>query len=186
MKQLLTFCRAFYLAHLSKPAKDRALYRALRRCPATRILELGMEPAGRSGRLIELARRARPAETIYYTGIDLFELAPESRPERMSLKAAHCKLQASGARVRLVPGDAFTALAGVANQVGQCDLIVVSAQHDAQVLEKAWFYVPRLLHPTTRVFVETCDGDPTAARYELIDHSEIRRRANISQRRSAA
>ncbi len=186
MKKLLTVCRAFYLAHLSKPAKDRPLYRAVRRAPVSRILEVGMEPGRRSSRLIELARKMRPAETLHYTGIDLFELSPEGRQERMSLKASHCKLQASGARVRLVPGDSFTALAGVANQLGQCDLIVIAAQQDAEALAKAWFYVPRLLHPATRVFVETSDGDETASRFELIDHDEIRRRANASHRRTAA
>lgn len=185
MKRLLISCRAFYLAYLSKPAKDRPLYRALRRWPAARILELGMEPGRRSGRLIQLARQLRPNDTVCYTGIDLFELSPKDRPERMSLKAAHCKLQASGARVRLVPGDAFTALAAVANQLGQCDLIVV-AQQDAEILSKAWFYVPRLLYPATRVYVEASDGGESASRFELIDHDEIRRRANASHRRTAA
>jgi hypothetical protein len=186
MKELLAACRAFYLAYLSKPAKDRVLYRALRRAPVKRILEIGMEPGRRSGRLIEFARKTWPAETLCYTGIDLFELSPAGRREGMSLKSAHCKLQASGARVRLVPGDALSALSAAANQLGQCDLIVISAPQDAQALEKAWFYVPRLLHPATRVFVETSDGGSAGTRFELIDHDEIRRRANASHRRTAA
>ncbi|HET6883705.1 MAG TPA: hypothetical protein VFI31_26360, partial [Pirellulales bacterium] len=138
MRKLLTFCRTVYLAYFSQPAKDRVLYRAICRTAPARILELGMERGQRSTRLVEVVRRAQPGALPHYTGIDLFELSSASG---IPLKAAYCKLQATGARVRLVPGDPFTALAQSANTIGQCDLIVVAASLDAESLRRAWFYV---------------------------------------------
>ena len=200
MGKLLTLSRLFYLAYFSQPARDRTLYRAVRQGAVNHILELGMGNGVRAGRLIEMARRTGLADTIHYTGIDLFELSPAGK-ERLSLKAAHCQLKATRARVRLVPGDAFTALANAANDIGQCDLIVISAnQHfcqrggdpqraaglDGDSLTRAWFYVPRLLHPATQVFVEQAGEGKGPPRFELLAHDEIRRRAQSATRRRAA
>jgi hypothetical protein len=200
MGKLLTLSRFFYLAYFSQPARDRTLYRAIRRGAANHILELGMGGGVRAGRLIEMARRTGLADTIHYTGIDLFELSPPGK-ERLSLKAAHCQLKTTRARVRLVPGDAYTALASAANHIGQCDLIVISGSGnlcqvgegrqgaaclDTDPLARAWFYVPRLLHPATQVFVERAGEGKDPPRFELLAHDEIRRRAQSATRRRAA
>jgi hypothetical protein len=185
MKKLLSLCRLPYLAYFSQPSKDRVLYRAIRRTAVTRILELGMEQGRRSSRMIEIVRRARPGAVLHYTGVDLFELSSASGGG-ITLKTAYCKLQAAGARVRLVPGDPFTALSNAANTIGPCDLIVIAANQESESLRKAWFYVPRLLHPATLVFVEEAGDGQTSPQFVLLDHDEIRRRAHATTRRTAA
>jgi hypothetical protein len=122
----------------------------------------------------------------HYTGIDTCEMSPQAGAETLSLKAAHCKLQPTGARVRLVPGDPFTGLAASANHIGPCDLIVVAAGEQGDALDKAWFYIPRLLRPTTLVYVEQPSDGNRSSHFELLAHDEIRRRAQAANRRTAA
>jgi hypothetical protein len=184
MKKLLTFCRLAYLTHFSRPASDRVVYRTIRRIAASRILEIGMQQGLRSSRMIEVARKQRTDGVVHYTGIDLFELS--SSVPQLSLKAAHCRLQPTGARIRLVPGDPFSALASAANHIGPCDLIVIAASQDFESLGRAWFYVPRLLHASTQVYVERPGDGDHLPRFELLGHDEIRRRAQTSPRRTAA
>ena len=187
MGKLLNSCRLFYLAHFSQPAKDRVIYRAIRRGKVRSVLELGMGDAVRSSRMIEAIKWTGGVAGVYYTGIDLFELSAAAGQNKLSLKAAHCKLKPTGARIRLVPGDLLTALAQAANEIGPCDLIVISADQAGESLTKAWFYIPRLLHPSTHVFVERADGEKTPASFELLPHDEVRRLAQASvPRRTAA
>jgi hypothetical protein len=185
MKKLLTRCHFAYLSYFSHPAKDRIVYRAIRRGGVSHILELGMEQGLRSSRMIDLAKHRQAEGTVRFTGIDLFESSAVGAAG-ISLKAAHCRLQATGARVRLVPGDPFNALATSANHVGPCDLIVISASQSGESLTKAWFYIPRLLRPATQVFLERPDGVKSPAHFEQLDHDEIRRLAQAATRRTAA
>lgn len=186
MGKLFNACRLIYLAYFSKPAGDRLIYRAIRRGKVKSVLELGLGCGLRTGRMFETVRRSQGSTGLCYTGIDLFELSPAADRARLSLKAAHCKLKPSGARVRLVPGDPFTALARAANEIGACDLIVIAADQAGESLNRAWFYIPRLLHPTTQVFVER-PGDGSMPNFESLSHDEVRRLAHASApRRTAA
>jgi hypothetical protein len=63
-------------------------------------------------------------------------------------------LKPTGVQVQLVPGDPYSALARVANNLTGTDLVVVAADQDPLALERAWFYFPRLLHTTSHVFAE--------------------------------
>jgi hypothetical protein len=178
MGKLLNACRFIYLAHLSQPAGERPIYRAIRRNRARSVLEIGMGAGLRACRMIEVMRRSAAGESIHYAGIDLF------RP-KLSLKSAHCKLKPTGAKVRLVPGDPFTGLARSANEIGACDVIVVAGGHDHDALSRAWFYVPRLLHAGTHVFVEQVAAETSV--FELLSHDEVRRLAHAGMpRRTAA
>jgi len=149
-----SFWKSLYLAHLSKPSAGRTVYRAILRLKARKVLELGVGTGQRAARMIEAAARFHAAEEIHYTGIDLFEARKASDGPGVSLKLAHRTLKSKAGKVRLVPGDPFAGLARVANNVGQVDLVVVSARLDQSSLEKAWFYVPRLLHENSIVLVE--------------------------------
>ena len=136
--------------------------------------------------MLDLVRRLYGSEGVSYTGIDLFESSPDGKA-RLSLKTAHCLLQASGVRVRLVPGDPFAALSRAANSIGPCDLIVISADQRGESLDRAWFYVPRLLHAASQLFFgERGEGGATG-RFDLVSHDEIGRRAQAAApRRTAA
>ena len=164
--------RIAYLSFLSQPDGDRLVYRQIRRQRAQRILELGIGDGRRARRMIEVARCHAPPGDVCYTGLDLFEARISADGPGMTLKLAHRHLGATGARIRLVPGNPFSALAQTANVLGQVDIIVVSSLLEPQSLAKAWFYVPRLLHERSQVFLqERKPGNVCTTR--PVDRSEI-------------
>ena len=109
---------------------------------------------------------------VQYTGTDLFEARPPGT-SGIPLKEAHRLLCSLGGRVGLVPGDPFTALARKANSLTGTDMIVISADQEPASLARAWFYVPRMLHDRSLVFLEEApagDGRPT---FRLLAREEI-------------
>jgi hypothetical protein len=69
-----------------------------------------------------------------------------------------------------MPGDPYTALAGIANTLSKIDLVVISASVDQAALARAWFYVPRILHAESQVFLEEIRyGGKTAFRLISLD-----------------
>ncbi len=145
-----------YLAYLSRPASDRCLYQLICRHRCRRILEIGMGPGGRAARLIDIARSRSPE--VEYTGIDQFEARGEEDGPGCTLKQMHRQLASSGAKVRLIPGDPHLALARSANSIRHVDLLVVSDDIDPNAMDRAWFYIPRLLTEKTHVMTETASS----------------------------
>lgn len=146
--------RLLHLACISQPAHERRLYRAIYRGKLRRILELGVGPANRAQRMIAVASMNWPVEEITYAGLDPFEGRSIADGPGLSLKLAHRMLSSTGAKVRLVPGDPSEALARVANSLQDSDLVVLSSLISPEQLQKVWFWMPRLLHPGSRVFKE--------------------------------
>ena len=146
-----------YIHWLSKPASDRLLYRCTTRSKAKKIVEMGLGNGQRAGRLIALAALQHETSQISYTGIDLFEGRPGSEQPTLTLKQTYSQLKKTGAQIRLVPGGPHEALSRTANSLTETDVLVISADQDAGQLAKAWFYVPRMLKPTSQVLVEVCD-----------------------------
>lgn len=183
--RLATLVRYLYLSRFSKPVGDRVLYRAMRRTPVCRILEIGIGSTPRSLRLIDLAQRLHGQEPVRYTAIDLFEARPADRT-RLSLKDAHRLFKATGAQAQLIPGDAAGAIARSANSLPNQDLVLIAADHDPQALSGAWFYLPRMLHPKSCVFVETHDATSGIMTYRPLELGEIQARAMAARKRRAA
>ena len=180
-----SFFRAFYLSYLSKPPSDRILYRIIQRYKARRILELGVGSAQRAVRMIEMAQRRAPGRQITYTGTDLFESREPAHAPGVTLKWAYQILGATGARIHLVPGDPFSALARAANSLMGTDLVVISAREDPQSVDQAWFYLPRVLHARSRVVAEEIrPGAGTTMR--VLGASEIERLTRANALRRAA
>jgi len=145
---------------------------------------MGLGFGQRALRMIEMASRACPDEPVRYVGVDLFEMRTAADGPGVTLKMAHRLLKASGAKIQLLPGDPFSALARSANSLPKIDLVVVSSRWDAANLAPAWFYVPRLLHDDSRVFVETqqAEGKPSM---RLVSPDEVRALAGSAMRRAA-
>ena len=158
---ILLRLQVIYLAHLSSPPADRAIYRAIRRGGVRRILEIGIGRARRALRMIRLAAAYSPDQRIRYVGIDPFESGPGPSSDRLSLRQAYCQLRATGAQVRLLPGGPLAVLRQWANSLGPIDLVVLSAGWDPAQIAQAWFYVPRMLQARSLLFVE--EGPPGAA-----------------------
>jgi len=143
-----------YLTWFAKPAADRVLYRAVKTHQPKSIVEVGVGNGSRSLKLLKLAAEFHAASELQYAGIDLFE-ARENPATGTTLKQAHASLHATGAKVRLTPGEPFMALARRANSLLGTDLLIISADQQGDSLNQAWFYVPRILHENSLVFVES-------------------------------
>jgi hypothetical protein len=175
----------FYLLHLSQPAADRPIYRTLKDRPVRSIVEFGVENGQRALRMLDLASTHVPANEIRYTGVDLFEARTEPKGASLSLKEAHRQLKATGAKIQLLPGDPFMALSRAANTLTGIDLVVISASQDADALARSWFYLPRMLHGRSQVFLQQCSAKGEIAVRELT-MGEIADLAGAALRRQAA
>ena len=175
--------QSFYYCHFASPRSDRVLYRAVRRSGASRILELGMGTGRRAARLIRMAQHHDQPGAVRYVGLDPFEARTASDGPGMSLKLAYRMLRATGARVQLLPGEPLAVLAQAANSLGPVDLVIFSARLDPRLLAETWYYVPRLLHSESEVYVETeLPGNGRSLR--CVEPGEIA--ALVSTRRRAA
>ena len=178
--------RLFYLRYLSKPAADRPVYREIHRHSIKKIVELGVGNGHRALRMIEVARRRAAMPTdIHYVGMDLFEARTDSNGPGTSLKEVHQLLRGSGARVQLVPGNPSDTLMRLANSLGKVDLLIVPAELDSPSFARLWFFVPRMLHERSRVFVQRTLGDGGTG-LAIKPLAEIERRSAGGVRRHAA
>lgn len=172
-----------YLAYLSNPKADRALYRVIQRQNVRKILEIGIGSVARAQRMIGVAQRQAGGEAVRYVAIDLFEARPKEQAASLSLKDAHRIFKATGAQVQLIPGDA-SAVQRSANALQNMDLIIISASHDDAALAGSWFYLPRMLHPKSAVYRElTVDGSTVPT---LLPASQIEALASTGRRHRAA
>ena len=117
-----------------------------------RLVEVGVESPQRALRLVQAAEGRTPATEIQYIGIDLFEAGGGP-----ALKDTYRTLRASGARVQLLPGEPTDAFMQHANNLGHVDLLILSARANWQAVPRIWFYVPRLMHGGTQIFIEQRD-----------------------------
>ena len=97
--------RYLYLAYLSRPTGDRAIYREIRRLRPRKIVEIGLTGGlSRTERVIAVAQRYAGEAAIQYTGVDRFEDQASGRPA-LSLMAAYKHLRPLGVQLRLEPGE---------------------------------------------------------------------------------
>jgi hypothetical protein len=178
--------RFLYLSYLSKPATDRAVYRVIRKQRFRKIVELGIRTGQRAARMIEVARLQFPPNQIHYTGIDLFEARGSSDGPVTTLKGAYRRLARTGARVQLLPGDPFVALARAANTLGGSQLVLISAGHEPDSLARAWFYVPRMLSKDAYVLIEGASGPEGELAIRRVAREQIDRLADAASVRRAA
>jgi hypothetical protein len=182
----LSLPRRLHLAYCSQPKADRCIYRlALRQRPHS-IVEVGISMALRATRLLTVAGSYAEKEELSYAGIDLFEMRP-AHATGTTLKRAHRLLSPMAGKVRLVPGDPYRAFMQLANTLGAVDLILISADQDRDSLAQAWFYVPRMLHESTKVLLEQFEGTSTRTKFVELPHEEIKRLAALAtpKRRAA-
>jgi len=185
MQAVLKRLRYWQLAHFSKPVADHPLYQAIRQRGVKSFLEIGVGNAQRATRMIELASQAVDVAQINYVGIDPFESRTPAQAAGLSLKQAHRTLQPLGAKIRLIPGDPFGALARTANEMSRIELVVIAHDVDTTSLERAWFYLPRTLSSDAIVLWAKPSKDPDGYRFETLARTDIERLANKPRRRAA-
>jgi hypothetical protein len=182
---ILRQLKCFFIANFSRPASQRCLYRAIRRARVSSIVEIGIGWGERAMRMIEVAGCS--GKPVRYTGIDAFESRGSESAAGLTLKHAYQRLRATEAAIQLVPGDPLAALSRAANALTATDLLVISADVDAESLRRAWMYVPRMLHRHSFVYLEEMSGDG-GTRFVQLSHGEVNRLAEMQQscRRKAA
>lgn len=178
--------RFLYLSYLSKPVSDRLIYRTMSRQRVLKIVEMGVGRCQRAAHMIEAAGFNAPTAEIQYTGIDLFEARSVADGPGITLKTAHRLLKPTGAKIRLLPGDPFSALSRAANSLGNTDLVVISADQDPHSLARAWFYMPRMLHPGSLVYREERRSGIQAPTLRQVSLAEINQLAAAPRVRQAA
>ena len=169
-----------YLVSFSKPKCDRAVYRSIAKSKATSILEIGMGDADRTEKMIRVAKKFSGSGGVRYTGVDGFESNPSST---LTLKQCHRRLQDPDVKLQLVPGEIYSSLHRIANNHMRTDIVVISAGYDPDSLENSWFYMPRMLHATSTVFVQ--DPQDDQAPFRVYSRLEIERMAKSKPRSTA-
>ncbi len=164
-----------------KPPRDRVLLQPLQQSSVQRVVMLGL---GDCERIIQLLKAANAQDRVEFTGIDLFEMR-QGEPH-VSLREAHKRLVPHASKVRLLPGNPWTALSSQANNLLDTDVLLISADQDATELARAWFYVPRMIHRATQVYWEQSAATEEKFAWRLVDHTEIDRLAAQSRPRRAA
>jgi len=173
-----------YLAHFSKPHTQRQLFRLVKAHKTLRIVEVGILSIDRSAAMIAVAQRFAGGEQVSYTGLDWFEARPADLPQ-LTLKQAHRELQATGAAVRLVPGEPARSVASIANAHPHTGLLLLSSQVTEASLAPAWFYIPRMVDSSSIVLRERIDvaDRPT---FELLRQSLlVKQAATLGERKAA-
>ena len=143
-----------------------------------------MGTGDRAVRMIRVATSGVSEGPIRYTGVDLFEMRSGQVPA-LSLKQAHRLLSGTGCKPQLVPGDPLTALSRVANTLTGTDLLIVGPEQEPHSMSRAWFYVPRMLHPGSQVLEGRLAGDATM-HWQPVTREEVERRAAAASRAQRA
>ncbi len=172
------------LAYFSKPVEDRSLYRMIRKHRLRSVLEVGIGSLGRAVNLIGVCQRYSPGEKIRYAAVDWFEQREATQPG-LTLIQAHRTLNATGAKVRILPSGP-AAVEAVANSLPGTDLILISADYDDQIMAPAWFFVPRMCHGATQVLRAQRSADGQSTSYQSLSPLEIEQLAQARPRRRAA
>ena len=179
------YINLIYNSYLSQPPSDRLIFKAIRRTRARRIVECGIGTTQRARRIIAAAQLLSPNQEIHYTGIDPFEARTSADGPGASLKLAHRQLSATGAKIKLIPGNPLSALAQAANTLGNTDILLISARQNPIEMSAAWFFVPRILHPGSMVLEEKALAGGKMS-LKSIPLEEIAKRAGQTHRNRAA
>jgi hypothetical protein len=173
MKKLSTL-KLWSLCWFSKPVEDRVLYkRAIKDKPQS-ITEIGLASLARTQTLIQIAQQGSAGEVRYH-GVDLFE-GREKPIAGLTLRDAHRTLSATGAKVRVLPGECQMVITRQANQLGTADLLVISNPATSAEFENCWFFLPRLLTENGRLYLRHLGSGEL--RYQILERAEVEQLAN--------
>lgn len=180
---LFSFARQ---ALFSKPTPEKQLLKAIRQQPIRRVVELGVDSAEATVAMLTALAKQAGGEPIDYTALDPFEVRPADQ-DPLALAGYYRRLMATGARVRLKPGEVAPGVAAHANSLADTDLLLLSRRTTDADLGPSWFYVPRMCHPGTLVF-RRHEGETAEDRGEWrpIALETVSAQAGAAVRKSAA
>lgn len=169
MKKLSKF-QFWALTWFSKPACDRQLYKLAAKLKPQSIVQFGLGNLRQAETLVTVCQNVSGVEEIRFTGVDLFEARVNQVPG-LTLKEAHRRLAATGAKSRVFPGDTTSSLPRLANQLGGTDLLILALDGGRQALDSCWFFIPRMLQANSLVLVQ--EQTATGAPYQVLTLAEV-------------
>lgn len=178
--------KRLYLRHFAKPAHDQTLHRFVHQHGVVRIAQCGLGNLERTLRLIEVAGADNGGQGIELVGFDKFESRAATDGAGLSLKAAHKLLSSKGIKHRLLPGDPAGSIVAMANSISEVDLLLVSVEHNTSELDRAWFYVPRMLAAGGVIFLEERQAKADEFVWRQLTAAELNQRATRPRQRRAA
>jgi len=149
-----SFWQCFWWSHFAQLPEDRTCYRLIQKHKCSSILEIGLEDGVRSERMIQVALRTAGIRPVHFVGVDLFEANTDPDIDHLSLKEAHKQFTALGARTKLIPGDAYSALSRVANELKDIELVVIGYDQEPAIVERCWNLMPRFLAENAIVLLQ--------------------------------
>ncbi|MBL8892645.1 MAG: hypothetical protein JNL67_21895 [Planctomycetaceae bacterium] len=170
-----SFWQTVWWSYFAQLPEDRVCYRLIQKHKYVSILEIGMEDAVRSERMLQIALRTAGPRVVNFVGIDLFEAHPKADEEQLTLKAAHQLLSGTGARVKLVPGDAHSALSRTANSLKDIELVVIGWDNSPEVMAKCWNLMPRFLAENATILLQ--GGEEEKFQFKTLTVDDIKQRA---------
>jgi predicted O-methyltransferase YrrM len=173
--------RSTWLLYFSQPAPDRFLYKAIKGKSIRSVVEIGIGSGLRTQRMLDVLSWRAANLPLKYTGIDLFEARAKNQPG-LALKAAYHDLRRPAVQLKLVPGEPYDALVRAANSLAATDLLIISADQDRTSLDRAWTYMPRMLHTGSLIFQEDGDSKTGKTSYRRLTLLEVQRKAAIASR----
>ena len=173
--------RSIWLLYFSQPAGDRFLYKAVKGKSIRSVVEIGIGSGLRTQQMLEVLCWQAASTPLLYTGIDLFESRPKAQPG-LALKQAFHDLRRPGVQVKLVPGEPYDALVRAANGLAGTDLLIISADQDQGSLQRAWTYMPRMLHAGSLILQEDADSKTGKTCYRRLTLLDVQRSATVASR----
>jgi len=178
VKKLSTF-QFWALTWFSKPACNRQLYKLAAKHQPKCIVQFGLASLQQAENLIQVCQHFSGCEEIRYTAIDLFEARANKIPG-LTLKEAHRVLSTTGAKTRVMPGDAPQMLPRMANQLTGTELLVISLDAGRETLDSCWFFIPRMLQPGSLVLLQ--ENRAAGSAYQPLSVADIEQLAQAAGR----
>lgn len=162
----LSGLRFFHMCWLAKPVADRVVYKTIKRHQVKSIVEIGLGDGSRCEKMIRVAQNFSDSQ-ISYTGIDLFDSRGADQVA-ISLLEMHKGLKKTGAKVKLLPGDAESSTARIANSLANTDLILLTLNEDEglESLDRFWFFLPRMVHDNSLLLIQA--GQDVGERFQIL------------------
>lgn len=180
MKKLSTF-QFWMLTWFSKPACDRQLYKLAAKLKPKSVVHFGLGSLEQAKKLIQVCQHFSGTEEIRYTCVDLFE-GRSTKVAGLTLKDAHRVLAGTGAKTRVMPGDATQMLPRMANQLSGTDLLIISLEGGRETLDTCWFFVPRMLQASSLVLLQERRSAGTV--YQTLTPADVEQLAKAAGRPS--
>jgi len=148
------------LVFKKRALRYRALFETIYRNKCRRLVEIGTYNGVHAYQMIRTAMNHHSSGEIEYFGFDLFEdLADEQLTNELSKKppsqaTVRARLETTGARIQLFPGDTTETLPQSVGDIGTVDFVFIDGGHSVATIESDWGNVEKMMGEQTNVIFD--------------------------------